>query len=134
MKNGRYIKPLLGAAIVGGISWLLVRYLLDSPDVWVDEGSDDDIDRAVAFREKFHWGIPAKSVGVRQISKPPRAAVKLGKLEGVIYKTQKKGNKGKVSYIHEFEENIPDLLMDIDNKRLHIAGGSYTVTEDGITG
>lgn len=136
MTNARnYLKPIIGAALVGAVGWLVCRYLLESPDVWEGEGaSDDDVQRAIEFRERFHWGLPAKSVGRRNVSPTPRTAVKLGKLEGVIYRTQKKGNKGKVSYIHEFEENIPDLLMDVDNKRLHIAGGSYTVTEDGITG
>lgn len=50
-----------------------------------------------------------------------------------MYRTNKRGH-GMTSYMHEFEGDKPDLLMDIDNRRLHVAGGNYTVTREGIEG
>lgn len=59
--------------------------------------------------------------------------MKLGELHSVTYKTRKKGEPVEL-FEHEFEGKKPLLAMDIDNKRLHLLGGSYTVTADGITG
>lgn len=60
-------------------------------------------------------------------------AVKLGELHSLTYRTHKRGEKAQL-FEHEFEARRPILAMDIDNKRLHLLGGGYTVTADGITG
>jgi len=88
--------------------------------------------RAKDFREDFHWGIRAKGLKKTNVSRVPRALVKLGKLEAVTYSTNKKGD-GFSHYEHDFgPTKKPTLAMDIDNKRLHIVGGGYTVTDRGI--
>jgi hypothetical protein len=104
----------------------------------VVEGDDEDgdlIDRAAEFREKFHWGIKGRKRPVRRkVSKPPKVATKLGELVNVTYKTKKRGEKAQF-FVHEFGEEggrRPTLAMDIENKKLHIVGGSYDVTADGI--
>lgn len=51
----------------------------------------------------------------------------------MVYRTHKRGESAQL-FEHEFEGRRPWLAMDIDNKRLHLLGGSYTVTADGITG
>lgn len=51
----------------------------------------------------------------------------------MTYRTKKRGEAAQL-FEHEFEGRKPWLSMDISNKRLHVLGGSYTVTADGITG
>lgn len=91
------------------------------------------VEEARKFRKGFHWGIDGNKVSKHRISKPPKVAVKLGQLHSVVYKTKKRGEPVQF-FEHEFENNKPMLAMDIDNRRLHIVGGGYTVTDDGITG
>jgi hypothetical protein len=59
--------------------------------------------------------------------------VKLGELHSVTYRTHKKGETARL-FEHEFEGSRPWLAMDVENKRLHVLGGTYTVTDAGITG
>lgn len=100
----------------------------------VVEGDDDDLlERARQFRKDFHWGIEGKKVVKRKVSKRPKVLTKLGEMTEVTYKTKKRGEKA-VFFTHDFESKKPTLAMDIENKRLHIVGGDYTVTADGITG
>lgn len=87
--------------------------------------------KAKKFREEFTWGIPAKRVKRARVSKAPRHLVELGKLEAVTYSTDKNGD-GLSNYVHQFDRPLPVLAMDLDNKRLHVVGGGYTVTDRGI--
>lgn len=91
------------------------------------------MEKARKFREEFHWGLPARAIVKRAVHKQPEVAVKLGELHAVTYRTKKKGEKIQL-FEHHFEGKKPWLAMDVDNKRLHLLGGSYTVTADGITG
>lgn len=135
-------RPLVVAGVLACASYFLERAINPAPkrnprrnrtpDVWGDP-DDPRVEQAADFREKFHWGNPTRSIRKRAVPKPPEVAVKLGTLEGVIYRTNKRGD-GMTSYVHEFEGRKPSLLMDIDNKKLHIAGGSYGVIDDGIIG
>jgi len=94
---------------------------------------DPDVQKAIKFRKDFHWGYGAKAVSTRSLSPTPRTLVQLGKLQAVTYNTKKKGERANF-FVHDFEGSQPILAMDIRNKKLHIIGGSYTVTDDGITG
>jgi hypothetical protein len=85
-----------------------------------------------AYRE-FHWGVPARKVDRRAVSPRPTVLVGLGTLHDVTYATNKKGD-GPSLYNHKFEGKKPLLAMDFDNERLHVVGGSYTVTKRGIEG
>lgn len=101
------------------------------------EGGDDDlglVERARKFRKDFHWGIAGRKVRRAKVAKAPRVATKLGELVNVTYKTKKRGEKAEF-FVHEFGEEggrRPTLAMDIENKKLHIVGGDYDVTADGI--
>lgn len=89
--------------------------------------------RAVESYESFHWGDKPTKFLHKKISKTPRVGVKLGKLVSVAYETHKNGEHAV--WEHEFGEEggkRPDLVMDADNKRLHIVGGSYDVRPEGI--
>lgn len=88
---------------------------------------------AVDAYEGFHWGDEPTKFVAKKISKAPKVGVKLGKLVSVAYETHKNGEHAV--WEHEFGEEggkRPDLVMDADNKRLHIVGGSYDVRPEGI--
>jgi hypothetical protein len=98
----------------------------------------EDVDRvaqAKDFRERFHWGHPARGKPRRvHVDGAPRVLVKLGSLQAVTYGTNKRGD-GYSHYEHHFGEEggkKPALCMDVDTGRLHIVGGDYTVEERGI--
>lgn len=92
------------------------------------------VQKALNFRKEFHWGYPAKRVSKRKVAKRPKVLVQLGELASVTYRTNKKGESAQF-YKHDFDSRRkPKLCMDVDNKRLHLVGGGYTVTADGITG
>lgn len=89
---------------------------------------------AVDFYERFHWGHKPKRIVSAEVSPEPRTLAKLGKLEGVIYSTKKKGD-GFQHYEHLFGEEggrKPMLAVDPSTGRLHIVGGDYTVEDRGI--
>jgi hypothetical protein len=91
------------------------------------------LDKAIEFYQDFHWGDEAGRIVKRKIPAPPKVGVKLGKLDAVVYSTSKGGEKA--TWEHEFGEDggkRPDLVMDVDNKRLHIVGGTYDVRREGI--
>lgn len=91
--------------------------------------------RARERYEGFHWGIPSRKSRSVKPSPEPGELVELGTLEAITYSTRK-GKEGFHHWEHEFGEDggrKPVLAMDPSNERLHIVGGSYTVTDDGIT-
>lgn len=104
-----------------------------SRHVRVSRSSARRLDRALEFYRDFHWGEEPSRIVKRKIPKPPRVAVKLGKLDSVVYSTRKDGESA--TWEHEFGEEggkKPDLVMDMDNKKLHIIGGTYDVQPAGI--
>lgn len=89
--------------------------------------------RAIERYEGFHWGEQPRRIKRSQVSPPPRAGVKLGKLVALAYETRKDGERA--IWEHDFGEEggkRPDLVMDVDNDRLHIVGGDYRVEDAGI--
>lgn len=58
-------------------------------------------------------------------------AAELGKLVGVVYRSDKYDGKTK-DYGHDFSEPLPSLVTDPDARGLHIVGGNYKITADGI--
>lgn len=95
--------------------------------------STEKLSNALNLYNEFHWGDDADKVVERKISKPPKVAVKLGKLISVAYETHKGGEHA--TWEHEFGEEggrKPDLVMDAKTKRLHIVGGDYDVKPEGI--
>ncbi len=92
------------------------------------------LERARDFRQRFHWGRPARGVRKTTVAPLPRALTKLGTLKAIVYATNKEGD-GPSEYEHAFGEDggrKPDLAVDIDTGRLHIVGGTYRVEERGI--
>jgi hypothetical protein len=82
--------------------------------------------KLLALYEDLH-GEACREVAHVEVSPVPRGLFGLGELLGVIYRRP----NGK-RFIHEFDD--PPLLAASDDKRLHVVGGTYTVTRDGIEG
>ena len=94
----------------------------------------DELERAEKFYRSFHWGRGHKRVARVKVAKQPRTLVELGRLDAIEYATTKKGD-GPSVYRHKFGEEggrRPRLAVDVDNKRLHVVGGDYTVEPRGI--
>lgn len=95
---------------------------------------DSPVEKAADFFEDLHWGIPATTVKRARLPKKPEALAELGRLESVVYSTEKKGD-GHSHYEHAFGEEggeKPVLAVDPENKKLHVVGGDYTVEDRGI--
>lgn len=92
------------------------------------------VEKAADFYEDLHWGIGPDIVKRAKIPRTPKALAELGRLESVVYSTEKAGD-GNSRYVHDFGEEggeKPLLAVDPDNKRLHVVGGDYTVEDRGI--
>jgi hypothetical protein len=93
----------------------------------------DDFDRARELFERFHAFAPPLLQRQRCTREIPDVLVKLGRLRGLIY-TSDKGRCGQPrTYVH-FMETMPLLACDPLGRQLHILGGRYRVTARGIEG
>lgn len=92
-----------------------------------------ELARAHALFECFHDFSPPRLIRYRCATAKPKVLVKLGRLRGLIY-TSDKGRCGSPrTYIH-FMERMPLLACDPAGTQLHIVGGRYRVTARGIEG
>jgi hypothetical protein len=93
----------------------------------------DAVDRARQLFERFHAFAPPLLLRQRCTREIPDVLVKLGRLRGLIY-TSDKGRCGQPrTYVH-FMETMPLLACDPRGRQLHILGGRYRVTARGIEG
>jgi hypothetical protein len=81
--------------------------------------------------ERFHWGNPPKRIRKVRLSKRPRVLVEIGELVAVTYRTAK-GATRRDDWIHEHSRPRPRLAYDAETGALHIVGGAYRITEEGI--
>ena len=94
--------------------------------------SDDVLRAAQLYRRFNHFG-PWGLVKVRHRRLVPPMVVELGKIVGLIYRSDK-GQPGRPrTYIHLMEDP-PRLVSDLAGTQLYIVGGSYRVTRRGIEG
>lgn len=63
----------------------------------------------------------------------PRVLVKLGRLRGLIYSSDRGQPRCDRTFIH-FMETPPLLACDPEGRQLYILGGDYQVTRRGIEG
>jgi hypothetical protein len=84
------------------------------------------------FRD-FYAFAPDPFIGRGFAPAPPRVLVKLGKLKGLIY-TSDRGQCGKPRTFVHFMETPPVLAANPEGTQLHILGGRYRVTRKGIVG
>jgi hypothetical protein len=83
--------------------------------------------------ERFHSFAPSQTVQRRCHRLMPKVLVKLGKLRGLIYSSDKAQCGRPRTFIH-FMETPPLLACDASGKQLYIVGGNYQVTSRGIEG
>ena len=83
------------------------------------------------FRE-FHHFAAGPSFMYRCRTRP-RVLVRLGRLKGLIYSSDR-GQCGRSRTFIHFMETPPVLAADPDGTQLHILGGRYRVTRKGIVG
>lgn len=93
----------------------------------------DLLDHAARLFRGFHDGDASRRTERARLSPPPKALVKLGRLDAIVYSTHKGGERA--TWEHEFGETgkaRPTLAMDAETRRLHIVGGAYDVEDRGI--
>lgn len=60
----------------------------------------------------------------------PRVLIEIGQLTSVTYRTSKGGERA--DWIHDHRLPLPVLAWDAETGDLHIVGGGYCITDDGI--
>jgi hypothetical protein len=76
-------------------------------------------------------GHEAEIVGRVKAPKIPRVLVKIGQIDGILYRTVRDGKKEK--YIHKFAKGAkPTFCVSSDGKQIFLLGGRYRFTEQGI--
>jgi hypothetical protein len=88
---------------------------------------------AMTLFETFHHYPPARLIYHRCRRRTPSVLVRLGKLRGLIY-TSDRGQQGKPRTFVHFLETPPLLACDEEGKQLYVLGGRYRVTQRGIEG
>lgn len=89
-----------------------------------------DVLQAANLYERFS-GHEAELIGKVNLPKPPKAAVAVGKCDGILYTTVRDGVREH--YIHKFhKKDAPTLMVSPDGKQILLIGGNYTFTERGI--
>jgi len=88
-----------------------------------------DIGRATHLFEDFRGAQP---VEVKRVSvRLPRAALTIGDLLGLMYRTERDGKVG--DFLHRFRKSArPILAASPDGRTLLILGGDFRVTDRGI--
>ncbi len=93
----------------------------------------EKLERGSSLFREFHRFVPQMVVRARCRRALPQVLVKIGRLRGLIY-TSDKGECGcPKTYIH-FMEKKPLLTCNPEGTQLYILGGRYRVTGKGIEG
>lgn len=82
---------------------------------------------------KFNGFVPSRLIRVTHPRVIPPVVVELGKLVGLIYRSDKGCPGRPQTYIH-FMENPPRLVCNSEGTQLYVVGGNYRVTRRGIEG
>lgn len=88
---------------------------------------------AEALFRRFHRFPPSAFVTRWCERRIPRVLVRLGRLEGLIYSSERGRPGCPRSFVH-FMKNPPLLACDPGGRRLFVLGGNYRVTPFGIEG
>jgi hypothetical protein len=84
----------------------------------------------VSLFKKFRGEEP-EYIDKIPMPKIPSTCFVIGDCDGILYTTIRDGKKE--SYIHKFSKNCrPCLVSGYDGKSIHLLGGDYDFTEDGI--
>lgn len=83
--------------------------------------------------ETFHHYPPARLIYQRCRRLTPSVLVRLGKLKGLIYSSDR-GQRGQPRTFVHFLRTPPLLACDEEGTQLYVLGGRYRVTRRGIEG
>ncbi len=89
--------------------------------------------RARSLFRDFHSFAPGPVFLTRRERPAPHVLVRLGKLKGLIYSSDR-GQCGRPRTFVHFMETPPMLAANPEGTRLYILGGRYRVTHKGIVG
>jgi hypothetical protein len=87
----------------------------------------------VGLYQRVHRFRPARLVRVGCRRRMPSVVVELGRLVGLMYRSDKWQRGQPRTFIH-FMRDRPRLVCDAAGTQLYIVGGSYRVTDHGIEG
>lgn len=92
-----------------------------------------DVRRGVALYRRFNGFEPARVIRTRHRRLLPPTVVEVGRLVGLVYRSDQ-GHAGRPrTYIH-FMAEPPRLVSNVEGTQLYIVGGRYRVTARGIEG
>jgi len=91
------------------------------------------LDRGAALFTRFHAYAPTRVDRVHTRWRLPSTVVRLGRLVGVIYASDR-GSCGRQRTFVHFMDDPPTLAADVDGTQLYVLGGRYRVTERGLEG
>lgn len=91
------------------------------------------LNRGRALFRRFHRFPDSAIVRCHARRTIPKVLVKLGRLKGLIYSSDRGRQQCERTYIH-FMETPPLLTCDPEGKQLYVVGGNYRVTHRGIEG
>jgi len=91
------------------------------------------LDQARDLFEMFHRFEPDDVVTTKCRRSMPRVLVRLGKLRGLIYSSDR-GERGRPRTFVHFFETPPALASDCRGEQIFVVGGHYRVTRKGIEG
>ena len=92
-----------------------------------------EIDQGIGLYHRFNRFGPARLVRVRHPREVPAVVVEIGRLVGVIYRSEKWQAGQPRNFIHVMEDP-PRLACNPAGTQLYVIGGSYRVTDRGIEG
>jgi hypothetical protein len=97
-----------------------------------DRDDGRELERGRALFSRFHRFAPERVIAARVPAMPSRL-VRLGRLVGVIYASDR-GQRGRERTFVHFMDEPPMLAADVDGTQLFVIGGRYRVTGRGIEG
>ena len=98
-----------------------------------DESARADVDEGVGLYRTFNRFPPSRVITVRHPRAIPPVVVELGRLVGLMYRSDKWQHGRPRTFIH-FMESPPRLTCDPAGTQLYVIGGRYRVTDRGIEG
>jgi hypothetical protein len=95
--------------------------------------STSTVDEGIGLYQTFKRFGPSHAITVRHPRTVPPVVVELGRLVGLIYRSDKWQPGHQRTFIH-FMESPPRLTCDTAGTQLYVVGGRYRITDRGIEG
>ena len=109
------------------------QQLPDAHDVTHRDPAASGIDQGIALYRRFNRFPPSRLLRVRHPREVPPLVVDIGRLVGLIYRSEKWQEGRPRNFIHVMEDP-PRLACNPAGTQLYVIGGSYRVTDRGIEG